>query len=103
MCGIAGLVRYDLDARTQLPRVIAMRDRLRHRGPDGEGTFADQHCALGHTRLALVDVEGGAQPMRSPDGRYTLVYNGELYNCDELRARLDWPFRTRSDAEVVLA
>lgn len=96
------MVRYDLDARTQLPRVIAMRDRLRHRGPDGEGAFADPYCALGHTRLALVDVEGGAQPMRSPDGRYVLVYNGELYNCDELRARLKGPFRTRSDAEVLL-
>jgi asparagine synthase (glutamine-hydrolysing) len=105
MCGIAGIVRYDMPGDALLPRVIAMRDRLRHRGPDGHGEFAGKHAALAHTRLALLDPTGGAQPMTSPDGRYTLVYNGELYELDALRSRLapGWRFRTRTDAEVVLA
>jgi asparagine synthase (glutamine-hydrolysing) len=103
MCGIAGIVRFGSDG--DAARAATMRDRLRHRGPDGDGVFAARHVALAHTRLALLDPAGGAQPMCSPDGRYTLVYNGEVYNLDELRAALspDWRFATRSDAEVVLA
>jgi asparagine synthase (glutamine-hydrolysing) len=105
MCGIAGIVRYDVPAATQRTRLERMRARLRHRGPDGAGTHIADHAALAHTRLALVDAAGGAQPMLSPDGRYAIVYNGEVYNLAELRAALapDWRFRTRSDAEVVLA
>lgn len=103
MCGIGGEVRYDAPARGDV--LAAMRDRLRHRGPDGEGTAVAPHCALVHTRLALLDRAGGAQPMTSPDGRFTLVYNGEVYELDALRRELaaSWDFATRSDAEVVLA
>jgi asparagine synthetase B (glutamine-hydrolysing) len=105
MCGIAGLVRFDggaLAERTR-ERARAMRAALRHRGPDGEGEAALADAILEHTRLALLDRAGGAQPMSTPDGRYTIVYNGEVYNHEELRARLAYPFRTRSDAETVLA
>src|SRR5437868_13486840 len=82
-----------------------MRATLRHRGPDGEGTFVAPCAGLVHMRLALVDPAGGAQPLTSADGRYTIVYNGEVYNAAELRAELaaTWTFRTRCDAEVVLA
>jgi len=80
-----------------------MRTRLRHRGPDGEGEAFRTFAALAHTRLAMVDAKDGAQPIRSPDGRYTLTYNGELFNDAELRAELPGPWRTRSDAETVLA
>jgi len=82
-----------------------MRDALRHRGPDGEGIHLGSHAALAHTRLAVVDRAGGTQPLTSPDGRLTLIYNGEVYNYPELRQQLRpfWDFRTRGDTEVVLA
>jgi asparagine synthase (glutamine-hydrolysing) len=105
MCGITGLIRQDGGAREHVERVIAMRDRLAHRGPDGRGLWHDDRAVLGHTRLALVDADHGAQPMRSADGRHALVFNGEIYNHAELRAELSdhWRFQSRSDSEVVLA
>lgn len=103
MCGIGGIVRYSPGDNT--PRLQRMQARLRHRGPDDEGMFTSPHTGLVHTRLALVDPAGGAQPLRSADGRYVLVYNGEVYNAAELRRELEpsWQFRTLCDAEVVLA
>lgn len=101
MCGIGGIVRYrpgDDGARlARLGRALA------HRGPDDRGAWSGPHAALVHARLALVDRAGGAQPLIRD--RYVLVYNGEVYNAAELRRELSdgWDFRTRSDAEVVLA
>ncbi|OXI64323.1 asparagine synthase (glutamine-hydrolyzing) [Burkholderia sp. AU28863] len=105
MCGLAGLIRYDGQAPAQVERVLAMRERQRHRGPDGRGLWHDQHALLAHDRLALLDAEHGAQPMRSADHRYVLVYNGEVYNYAELRRELSarWSFHTNTDTEVVLA
>ncbi len=105
MCGLAGLIRYDGHAPAQVERVLAMRERQRHRGPDGQGLWHDQHAVLAHNRLALLDAEHGAQPMCSVDHRYVLVYNGEIYNHAELRRELSahWSFRTNTDTEVVLA
>lgn len=103
MCGIAGIVRFDGGAAAQLGRARAMRARLRHRGPDGEGELVDAYAVLQHTRLALLDHEGGAQPLTTPDGRFSIVYNGEIYDHAELRRELAYPFRTRCDAETVLA
>src|SRR5579871_6006968 len=105
MCGIAGIVDYRVPGAANEGRARALRDALRHRGPDGEGIHLGSHAALAHTRLAVVDRAGGAQPVTSPDGRLTLVYNGEVYNYPELREELraSWDFRTRSDTEVVLA
>jgi len=82
-----------------------MQRSLRHRGPDGDGLFIGSFAALAHTRLALLDPAGGAQPMHGADDRYTLVYNGEVYNYLELRDELRpfWEFRTGSDTEVILA
>jgi asparagine synthase (glutamine-hydrolysing) len=71
MCGIAGIVRFDGGALAQaLDRARAMRRALRHRGPDGEGEFVSRDAVLEHTRLAMLDRAGGAQPMTTPDGRY---------------------------------
>jgi asparagine synthase (glutamine-hydrolysing) len=103
VCGIAGIVRFDGGALAQLGRARAMRARLRHRGPDGEGELLGPDVVLQHTRLALLDRDGGGQPMTTPDGRHTIVYNGEVYDHAALRAELNYPFRTRSDAETVLA
>src|SRR3954463_2760357 len=102
MCGIAGIVDFTRPFEAHRGRAEAMRRALRHRGPDGEGEHVGEHVALGHTRLAVLDCEGGAQPMASPDGRFVVVFNGEIANPDELRGALDWRFRTRSDTEVVL-
>lgn len=103
MCGLAGIVDFTRPAAAHRERLAAMRARLRHRGPDGEGEHSGEHVSLAHTRLAILDVAGGAQPMTSTDGRYVIVYNGELANADALRSALDVRFRTRTDTEVVLA
>src|SRR5690348_17061316 len=104
MCGIAGYV--GISARYGPPLLERMALAQRHRGPDGSGIFTEGLIGLAHVRLAVIDRAGGAQPMTSPDGRYVLVYNGEVYNYRELRGELAWlghEFRTASDTEVVLA
>lgn len=102
MCGIAGIVASD--ARAHEGRVRRMAELLRHRGPDGDAVHVFPSCALGHTRLAIIDPEGGRQPMLSPDGMTGVVFNGEIYGYQELRASLaDYPYRTTSDTEVLLA
>ncbi|MCL4386718.1 MAG: asparagine synthetase B, partial [Cyanobacteria bacterium] len=78
----------------------------RHRGPNDEGLFFDNFCALGHRRLSIIDLsKDGHQPFSSEDNRYRLVYNGEIYNYIELRNELmvkGWKFRTKTDTEVLL-
>ena len=108
MCGINGAVAVFDRAGGPSLRAAAeiMTSALKHRGPDASGIWTDStgRAALGHTRLAIVDLsEAGAQPMTSSDGRWTITYNGELYNAAELRKRLG-PFRWqgRSDTEVLL-
>jgi asparagine synthase (glutamine-hydrolysing) len=111
MCGIAGIV--DLSRRTHADvmnaTVSAMADTLRHRGPDDSGSWvaAEAGVALGHCRLAIVDLSPtGHQPMLSRCERYVLVYNGEIYNFEELRRELEergHSFRGHSDTEVLLA
>jgi asparagine synthase (glutamine-hydrolysing) len=105
MCGITGIL--NLDGDPVAPRVLrAMADAVRHRGPDGEGTYTDGALGLGHRRLAIIDRTPAAeQPMATPDGRFVLTYNGEVYNFQELRRELEahgWRFRSRGDTEVVL-
>ncbi|KAJ1684129.1 hypothetical protein LUZ63_020698 [Rhynchospora breviuscula] len=79
-----------------------MLAEIHHRGPDGSGTRQVGPTWLGHTRLAIVDLDGGEQPLRAPDGEHWVVANGEIYNHVDLRARLGGDFRTGSDSEVVL-
>ena len=108
MCGIAGWVGQ-LDrhgAAAPAPVLDRMTDALSHRGPDDRGVWLGQGVALGHRRLSIIDIEGGHQPMWSPDGRFCIVYNGEIYNFLELRRELERRgrrFATRSDTEVLLA
>jgi asparagine synthase (glutamine-hydrolysing) len=106
MCGIAGVL--NLDGQPVAPAVLKrMTDAIAHRGPDGEGHYANAGVGLGHRRLAIIDLsDGGRQPMTTDDGRYVIVYNGELYNFRELRTELEplgHRFRSRSDTEVLLA
>ncbi|MCX4751402.1 asparagine synthase (glutamine-hydrolyzing) [Kitasatospora sp. NBC_01287] len=108
MCGIAGWVAFDQDLTERREVLAAMTGTMACRGPDAGGTHLSAHAALGHRRLAVIDVEGGTQPMTfEEDGRplVTLTYSGEVYNHLELRAELEahgHRFRTRSDTEVVL-
>ncbi len=106
MCGICGLAGDSLSATGQAT-IREMTATLAHRGPDGQAAWLDAQgrCALGHTRLSIIDLEGGAQPMHSADGRYVIVFNGEIYNFRALRKELEQLgriFRTRSDTEVLL-
>jgi asparagine synthase (glutamine-hydrolysing) len=105
MCGIAGLVHLD-GAPVSAITIKQMTDAIAHRGPDGEGHWIDGHVGLGHRRLAIIDLSpAGHQPMISPDGRYVLTYNGEVYNYRELRIDLEslgHQFRSNTDSEVVL-
>ena len=85
MCGIAGIVLRDPERRVDEARIVAMRDELAHRGPDGQGLHSTSHGALGHRRLAIIDRAGGAQPMTNEDGSVWITYNGEIFNHDQLR------------------
>ncbi|HEY7531634.1 MAG TPA: hypothetical protein VH681_02490, partial [Nitrospiraceae bacterium] len=100
MCGIAGIVGEGASR----PVVDRMMQAQRHRGPDGQGLWSAPCVALGHRRLKVLDLsDAGRQPMSTSDGRYTIVYNGEVYNFQELRSELSrYPFRSRTDTEVVL-
>ncbi|MEZ0073479.1 asparagine synthase (glutamine-hydrolyzing) [Planotetraspora sp. GP83] len=108
MCGISGWVDYGRDLRQERRTAQAMVDTMACRGPDAEGLWLAPHAALGHRRLAIIDIEGGRQPMvAEDDGRVlaVLTYSGEAYNFRELRAELTQRgrrFRTHSDTEVVL-
>ena len=105
MCGINGLI--DLKGRlVSSPLLQKMMDAIQHRGPDGEGHWIENNVGFGHRRLAVIDLTpAGRQPMVSDDGRYVLVYNGEVYNYCELRTELKRAgcrFHSKTDSEVVL-
>ncbi|MDE5833400.1 MAG: asparagine synthase (glutamine-hydrolyzing) [Desulfovibrio sp.] len=108
MCGIAGIVSV---SGHELPgsarhRVKTMTDKMKHRGPDGEGIWTDPGVCLGHRRLSIIDLAGGTQPMESADGKLCVVFNGEIYNFQSLREKLTGEgqkFRGQSDTEVILA
>jgi asparagine synthase (glutamine-hydrolysing) len=106
MCGIAGLFHPDVPKPVEPARIRAMADTLAHRGPDGSGVWTAPGVGLGHRRLSIIDLEGGAQPMVSADGALAVTYNGEIYNFREVRAELEGlghAFATQSDTEVILA
>jgi len=105
MCGIAGIVGKEQNLPKSESIVRRMMETLRHRGPDGNGLIADREFVFGHQRLVIIDREGGGQPMETDDGRYVIIYNGEIYNYIELRQeliRLGESFHTFSDTEVLL-
>ena len=107
MCSILGL--FDptpgVDLAPLRPLALSLSQRQRHRGPDWSGVYEHPHCLLVHERLAIVDPAGGAQPLRSADGRLALAVNGEIYNHRELERALATPydFQTGSDCEVINA
>ena len=110
MCGITGFLTSSAENELEMKVVVArMADQLVHRGPDDSGVWVDRHAgvAFGHRRLSILDLSpDGHQPMHSESGRYVIVFNGEVYNFDELRSTLEsrgHKFRGHSDTEVMLA
>ena len=105
MCGIAGKVLFDSEARVELAEIKAMLEPMHHRGPDGRGIHLDRNAGLGHLRLSIIDLSTGAQPMANEDETVWIVFNGEIYNFPELREKLlakGHVFRSRSDTEVII-
>lgn len=103
MCGINGIYGV-ADKEKSLLLIDGMNKRLAHRGPDDSGVYFDNGCGLGHRRLSIIDLSSaGHQPMSISEERYTIVYNGELYNYLEIKSELSSePFRTNTDTEVIL-
>lgn len=107
MCSIAGIVGGELTTEEKLEIGLGMNESLAHRGPDQNGIFSDGWLCLAHNRLSVIDPANGSQPMSREAGgfRYTIIYNGELYNTLDLRRELEaqgWGFTTNCDTEVLL-
>lgn len=106
MCGIAGIFSFHQNAPATSAQIQKMAGAIRHRGPDDEGFYVNGNIALGHRRLAIIDLSpDGHQPMAGPDGSTWIIYNGEIYNYLELRAELSAQghrFKSQSDTEVIL-
>lgn len=106
MCGITGALAFTEAGRTFLDRTQDAVNRLKQRGPDGNGIFRNENIALGHTRLSIIDItDAAAQPFTDASGRYTIVFNGEIFNFKELKKELEetgTTFRSGSDTEVLL-
>lgn len=104
MCGINGILSLNGERSDYSGVADLMNNALAHRGPDDAGIHAEAGIALGHRRLSIIDLSAaGHQPMQSANGRYVLVFNGEIYNFRELREQLDYPYRSHTDTEVLLA
>lgn len=106
MCGITGIISFSSAGKDRLSKVKVSSDTLFHRGPDGGNYFMDDVCALGHRRLSIIDTSSnGAQPMKDPTGRYVLIFNGEIFNYQQLKqqyfpGKQNW--QSQSDTEVLL-
>lgn len=106
MCGICGLYSNRMDAKEKMKLVVEMNRAQKHRGPDDEGFYVDENIGLGHVRLSIIDLSSaGHQPMNYKN-RYSVVFNGEIYNYIELRTqlgKLGYQFKSETDTEVLLA
>lgn len=102
MCGISGII--GLNQSKAQPLIVSMMNAMKHRGPDAQGSFVEDGVALGHVRLSIIDLSHGAdQPLHESGGRYVIVFNGEIYNYQEVKAELNFDWKTNSDTEVILA
>src|SRR5664279_3326099 len=105
MCGIVGVynnVESSANSESLLKRMLS---RIQYRGPDESGIYINNRVALGSVRLSIIDIQSGQQPLSSNDGKYWIVFNGEIFNYIELKndlKRLGYSFRTECDTEVLL-
>ena len=106
MCGIAGYINKSKEILACNEKIKSMTDAIKHRGPDAEGQWVCENIALGHRRLAIIDLDAKSnQPMVSHDGRFVITFNGEIYNYLELKEELKSKgviFKTNSDTEVIM-
>ncbi len=109
MCGIAGFCSYDCNYKKNklenINTILSMTKSIERRGPDSFGYEVFKNCVLGHRRLSIIDLDGGSQPITTSCGNYTIVYNGEIYNTDDLKVQLielGATFNTNTDTEVIL-
>src|SRR6476661_6132737 len=105
MCGIAGFVAVDGLDQDAASRATRMRDIITHRGPDEAGLHCDSHAALAHRRLSIVDLSSGQQPLANEDGSVWVIFNGEIYNHQDVRKELEARghiYRTKSDTETIV-
>lgn len=106
MCGFCGILNFDSQCKVEESVIQKMNTAIAHRGPDGSGVFVEGEIGLGHRRLSIIDLsENGKQPFYSSDGRYVIVFNGEIFNYLELKKELERQgekFYTKSDTEVLL-
>ncbi len=103
MCGIAGICCINSSDRFDADTICSMLSSIRHRGPDESGIYLDNHAALGHCRLSIIDLAGGIQPLSNENEDLWITYNGEIFNFPELKRCLDkHNFKTRTDTEVLL-
>lgn len=103
MCGLNGIYHFE-DKTADASKIALMNKAILHRGPDAQDIFSEDNVALGHVRLSIIDLsDAGIQPMQSHDGNLVMVFNGEIYNYKSLKAQLDYPFKTQTDSEVLLA
>ena len=105
MCGICGKLVFDRDGAVKPSLLKAMLETIRHRGPDDEGIYTAPQVGLGHRRLSIIDLSAGHQPLSNEDGTVWIVFNGEIYNYQELRKELitgGHVFKTQSDTEVIV-
>ena len=105
MCGICGKLNFERNNRVSSALIRAMLETIRHRGPDDEGTYYGSQVGLGHRRLSIIDLNTGHQPLSNEDGSVWIVFNGEIYNYQELRVFLlgkGHIFKTQTDTEVII-
>ncbi len=109
MCGIVGFSAFDRDFREKdsfyISTIRNMISKIYNRGPDGNGYYIHKNVVLGHSRLSIIDIEGGTQPMESACGKYYITYNGEVYNMKIIKEdllRKGYKFNSKSDTEVIL-
>lgn len=105
MCGICGKLNFERNHRVSPELIRGMLDTIRHRGPDDEGTYFGSQVGLGHRRLSIIDLSTGHQPLSNEDGSVWIVFNGEIYNYQELRVFLlgkGHTFKTQTDTEVII-
>lgn len=105
MCGINGILKRNASANVTEEIITSMNKQLIHRGPDAEGIFLNKDIGLGHRRLKIIDLAGGAQPMFSHDKNIVVIFNGEIYNFKEIRRHLEskgYTFKSKSDTETII-
>src|ERR1700721_2096217 len=105
MCGICGKLNFEPGNSVNPALLLGMLDTIRHRGPDDEGTYIAGEVGLGHRRLSIIDLSAGHQPLSNEDGTVWIVFNGEIYNFQELRTFLlskGHTFKTHTDTEVIV-